>query len=183
MIKIREAIETIGMKKICLFAHYGLAIGTSILFFIVSIVATFLPATFNISALFNIWKLIIIYCGVVAGFITIKCIFEDLQTIHTKETKFDFIAFFIGVALFVTIGLIIACIIFMFNKQITETEVKMWQIIIGIFGGVIFGAESIGGYIYNIFKKKFSMPMIGEETQEPKMALYTNNQNEVNPPN
>lgn len=173
MLNIKEAIETIGMKKICLFAHYGLAISISLLFFIVSIIATFLPAIFDISALYHIWKLILIYCGVIVAFITIKCIFEDLQTIHTKETKFDFIAFFIGVALFVTIGLIIACIIFMFNKQITETEVKMWQIIIGIFGGVIFGAESIGGYIYNIFKKKFSMPMAGEETQEQKEEVVT----------
>lgn len=168
MIKIREAVETIGMKKICLFAHYGLAIGTSIIFFIVSVIATFLPATFDISALFGIWKTILIYCGVVVAYITIKCIFEDLQTIHTKETKFDFIAFFIGVALFVTIGLIIACIIFMFNKQITETEVKMWQIIIGIFGGVIFGAESVGGYIYNIFKKKFASKEAMEETKAPE---------------
>lgn len=164
MSKIKEALETIGMKKICLFAHYGLAIGTSIIFFIVSVVCTFIPMVVDITALSGIWKTILIYCGVVVAYITIKCIFEDLQTIHTKETKFDFIAFFIGVALFVTIGLIIACIIFMFNKQITETEVKMWQIIIGIFGGVIFGAESVGGYVYNIFKKKFAL----KEQEEPE---------------
>ena len=166
MKKIKEVLETIGMKKICLFAHYGLAISTSILFFVVSVVATFMPATINVSALFDIWKLILIYCAVIVVIITIKCIFDDLQTMHNKETKFDFIAFFIGVAMFVTIGLIIACIYFMFNKQITETEVKMWQIIIGIFGGVIFGAESVGGYIYNIFKKKFENKDIIEEAEE-----------------
>ena len=47
MIKIKDLVETIGMKKLCLFAHYGLAIGTSILFFIVSVIATFHPATFH----------------------------------------------------------------------------------------------------------------------------------------
>lgn len=168
MLKIKQAVETIGMKKICLFAHYGLAIGTSIMFFIVSIVATFLPATFDITALYNIWKLILIYCGVVVALITIKCIFDDMQTMNKANTKFDFIAFFIGVALFVTIGLIIACVYFMYKKQITETEVKMWQIIIGIFGCVIFGAESVGGYIYNIFKKKFASKEAMEETKAPE---------------
>lgn len=163
MSKIKDAVETIGMKKLCLFAHYGLAIGTSLIFFILSVIATFSPATYDITALGFIWKTILVYCGVVVAYITILCIFESLQTMHNPNTKFDFIAFFIGVALFVTIGLIIACIYFMFTKQISETEVKMWQIIIGIFGGVIFGAESVGGYIYNIFKKKF-----GADKEESK---------------
>lgn len=155
MIKIREAIETIGMKKICLFAHYGLAIGTSILFFIVSIIATFLPATFDITELFNIWKLILIYCGVIVAYITIKCIFEDFQTMNQKETKFDWIAFFIGFSMFVTLGLIIVCIIFMFKKSLTDIELQMWKTLIQVFGGM-FMTEAGGGYIYNIFKKKFS---------------------------
>lgn len=155
MIKIREAIETIGMKKICLFAHYGLAIGTSILFFIVSVIATFLPATFDITELFNIWKLILIYCGVIVAYITIKCIFEDFQTMNQKETKFDWIAFFIGFSMLVTLGLIIVCIIFMFKKSLTDIEFQMWKHLISIFGGM-FMTEAVGGYIYNIFKKKFS---------------------------
>ena len=152
MIKIREAIETIGMKKICLFAHYGLAIGTSILFFIISVIATFLPSTFDITALFNIWKLILIYCGVIVAYITIKCIFEDFQTMNQKETKFDWIAFFIGFSMFVTLGLIIVCIIFMFKKSLTDIELQMWKTLIQVFGGM-FMTEAGGGYIYNIFKK------------------------------
>ena len=107
MAKIKDVVETIGMKTMCLLAHYALAIGSSILFFIVSVVATFIPATINVSALFDIWKLILIYCAVVVVIITIKCIFNDLQTIHNKETKFDFIAFFIGFSLFTTLALII----------------------------------------------------------------------------
>ena len=106
-----------------------------------------------------------IYCGIVIAYITILSIFDKLQTMHNANTKFDFIAFFIGVALFFTIGLIIACIFFMFKKEITETEVKMWQIIIGIFGGVIFGAESVGGYIYKIFKKKFENKIMNDRIE------------------
>ncbi len=154
MLNIKEAIETIGMKKICLFAHYGLAIGTSILFFIVSVIATFLPSTFDITALFNIWKLIIIYCVVIVTYITIKCIFNDLQTMNQKGTKFDWIAFFIGFSMFVTLGLIIVCIIFMFKKSLTDIELQMWRTLIQVFGGM-FMTEAGGGYIYNIFKKKF----------------------------
>ena len=176
MIKIKEVIETLGMKKICLFVHYGLAIGTSILFFIVSIIATFLPATFDITELFNIWKLILIYCGVIVAFITIKCIFNDLQTMNNKETKFDFIAFFIGFSLFTTLALIIVCIVFMFNKTITDIELQMWKTLIQIFGGM-FMTEAGGGYIYNIFKKKFgnteqlkSNEQKEEQLAEPKIS-------------
>lgn len=165
MTKIKEALETIGMKKICLFAHYGLAIGTSILFFIVSIVATFLPATFDITALFNIWKLILIYCGVIVAYITIKCVFTDLQTMHSKDTKFDYIAFFIGVSIFVTLGLIVVCIIFMFRKSLTDLELQMWKHLISIFGGM-FMTEAGGGYVYNIFKKTINKKADSpEETQ------------------
>ena len=173
MLSIKEAIETIGMKTICLFAHYALAIGSSILFFIVSIIATFLPSTFDITALFGIWKLMLIYCAVVVVIITIKCIFNDLQTMHDKETKFDFIAFFIGVAMFVTIGLIVVCIIFMFNKPITDIEFQMWRHLISIFGGM-FITEAGGGYIYNIFKKKFSSSnndnVLVEETTNAELS-------------
>ena len=176
MIKIKDLVETIGMKKLCLFAHYGLAIGTSILFFIVSVIATFHPATFDITSLFDIWKLILIYCGVIVAYITIKCIFEDFQTMNQKETKFDWIAFFIGFSMFVTLGLIIVCIVFMFKKLLTDIELQMWKTLIQIFGGM-FMTEAGGGYIYNIFKKKFenneqlkSNEQKEEQLAEPKIS-------------
>ena len=181
MAKIKEAIETIGMKKICLFAHYGLAISTSLLFFIVSIIATFLPAVFDISALYNIWKLILIYCGVIVAFITIKCIFEDLAD---SEKKIDWIAVFIGSSMLITLGIIITCIIFMFKRGLTDIERQMWGDLIKVFGSM-FITEAGGGYIYNIFKKKLeSKAKVEEEKQEPQIALYTNKQEEVkeNPP-
>ena len=156
MKKISEAIETIGMKKICLFAHYGLAIGTSLVFFILSVVGTFTPATIDITALTHIWRTILVYCAVVVAYITILCIFNDMQTMNKAKTKFDFIAFFIGFSMFVTLALIIVCIIFMFQKTLTELELKMWTTLIGIFGSM-FGVEAGGGYIYNIFKKKFDL--------------------------
>ena len=74
---------------------------------------------------------------------------------NQKETKFDWIAFFIGFSMFVTLGLIIVCIIFMFKKSLTDIELQMWKTLIQVFGGM-FITEAGGGYIYNIFKKKFS---------------------------
>ena len=166
MAKIREAIETIGMKKICLFAHYGLAIGTSLVFFTLSVIGTFLPATFDITELFDIWKLILIYCAVVVAYITIKCIFKDMQTMNKAKSKFDFIAFFIGFSLFTTLALIIVCIIFMFKKSLTDIELQMWKTLIQVFGGM-FMTEAGGGYIYNIFKKKFG---VNEELKEENLV-------------
>ena len=163
MKKLSDAIEAIGMKKLCLFAHYGLAIGSSILFFVVSAIATFLPSTFDISALFDIWKLILIYCGVIVAYITILCIFQDMQTMNKARTKFDWVAFFIGFCMFTTLGLIIVCVVFMFTKQITDVELNMWKVLIGVFGGM-FAIEGSGGYIYNIFKKKYD---IQPENKEP----------------
>ena len=156
MKKISEAIETIGMKKLCLFAHYGLAIGTSLTFFIMSVIATFLPATYDVLAMFRIWQMILVYCAVVVAYITMLCIFESLQTMNKVKTKFDFIAFFIGFSMFVTLALIIVCIIFMFKKSLTDIELNMWKTLIQVFGGM-FGVEAGGGYIYNIFKKKFDL--------------------------
>ena len=165
MEKIKEAIDKIGMKKICLFAHYGLAISTSIIFFIVSVVCTFIPMVVDITALSGIWKTILIYCGVVVAYITIKCIFSDLQTMNKVDTKFDFIAFFIGFSLFTTLALIIVCIVFMFNKVISDIELQMWKHLIAVFGGM-FCTEAGGGYIYNIFKKKFAFKE--QEVKEPE---------------
>ena len=156
MKKISEVIETIGMKKICLFAHYGLAIGTSLVFFVLSVIATFSPATYDITALGFIWKTILIYCAVVVAYITIVCIFDSLQTMNKAKSKFDFIAFFIGFSMFVTLALIIVCIIFMFKKSLTDIELRMWSTLIQVFGSM-FGIEAGGGYIYNIFKKKFGI--------------------------
>lgn len=164
MSKIKDAVETIGMKKLCLFAHYGLAIGTSLVFFILSVIATFSPATYDITALGFIWKTILVYCAVVVAYITILCIFENLQTMNKPKTKFDFIAFFIGFSMFVTLALIVVCIVFMFNKSLTDIELQMWKTLIQVFGG-IFITEAGGGYIYNIFKKKFGL---GENKEEPK---------------
>ena len=172
MAKIKEAIDTIGMKKICLFAHYGLAIGTSLLFFVVSIIATFLPATFDISALFNIWKLILIYCGVIVAFITIKCIFEDLANF---DKKIDWIAVFIGLSMLITLGIIITCIIFMFKRGLTDVERQMWSDLVMVFGK-IFITEAGGGYLYNMFKKKFCESKVKENisVKEPdKIELST----------
>lgn len=152
---LKKCFEEIGIKKLALSFHYILAIGTSLLFFITCIVCTFIPQTVDITELKEIYKIIMIYCAVIILYITILCIFDKMQTMHDPNTKFDFIAFYIGIAMFFVIGLIITCVCFMFIKQINETEVKMWQIIIGIFGGVVFGAESVGGYIYKIFKAKF----------------------------
>ena len=169
MKKISEAIETIGMKKLCLFAHYGLAISTSLIFFVLSVIGTFTPAIIDITALTHIWKTILVYCGVVVAYITVLCIFESMQTMNKARTKFDWIAFFIGFCMFTTLGLIIVCVIFMFTKQITDIELNMWKILIGVFGGM-FAIEGGGGYIYNIFKKKFDikkeepMEVLGEPT-------------------
>lgn len=165
MAKIKEVIETIGMKKICLFAHYGLAIFTALTFFILSVVATFLPGMYDVSALFEITKLIFIYVGVVVAYITIKCIFNDLQTMNRPKTKFDFIAFFIGWSMFVTLAFAITCIVYMFQKQLTDVELQMWKIIIATSGGITLG-EIGGGYVYNIFKKKFGITESKDEQQE-----------------
>lgn len=164
MSKMKDAIETIGMKKICLFAHYGLAIGTSLVFFILVVIATFLPATYDVLAMFKIWQMILVYCAVVVAYITILCIFENFQTMNKPKTKFDFIAFFIGFSMFVTLALIIVCIVFMFQKVLTEIELQMWKTLIQVFGE-IFITEAGGGYIYNIFKKKFGL---NENKEEPK---------------
>lgn len=160
MNQIKLAIDIIGMKKICLFAHYILAISTSVLFFIVSIVATFLPTMFNVSALCDTWKLILMYCVIIVAYITVYCIFESLAS-ATK--KVDWIALFIGASMLITLCIIIVCIVFMFMKSLTEIELQMWQTLIKVFGG-IFCTQAGGGYIYNIFKKKFSYGVVAHES-------------------
>ena len=165
MKKISEIIETIGMKKICLFAHYGLAIGISLIFFLLCIIATFLPGVYDVKALFDIYKLVLVYCGIVVAYITIVCIFDSLQTMNKAKSKFDFIAFFIGFSLFTTLALIIVCIVFMFIKTLTDIELNMWKHLIAVFGGM-FMTEAGGGYIYNIFKKKFVITEQDKKTTE-----------------
>ena len=161
---LKKCFEEIGIKKLALSFHYILAIGTSLLFFITCIVCTFIPQTVDITELKEIYKIIMIYCAVIILYITILCIFDKMQTMNKPDKDFDFIAFYIGFSMFVTLGLIIVCVIFMFTKNITDIEVNMWKILIGIFGG-IFGIEAVGGYIYNIFKKKFENDKVEENTE------------------
>ncbi len=151
MYKLKYWIENIGMKKLCLFIHYGLAIAISLLFFIVCLVCTFTPNVVDISVLKTVWLWILGYCFIVITYITALSVLDNMQTMNKENTKFDFIAFFIGFSMFVTLGIIIVCIVFMFRKDINENEIRMWQFLIGIFGGM-FGVEGVGGYIYKGFK-------------------------------
>ena len=50
-------------------------------------------------------------------------------------------------------------------KTLTDIELQMWKVLIQVFGG-IFITEAGGGYIYNIFKKKF-----GVDKEEPKVEV------------
>lgn len=166
MNKLVEAIEKIGMKKLCLFFHYALGGGTTLLYLLLCGIATFLPATYDVSALTYIWQRMLIYVCVVVGYITILCIFESLQTMNKARTKFDFIAFFIGFSMFVTLGLIIVCVVFMFTKSINEIEFKTWQFIIGVFGGM-FITEAGGGYLYKGYKNKLGINKEEPPVEEP----------------
>lgn len=144
----------IGVKKFWLSFHYILAIVTSLSFFVMCIICTFIPQIIDVGALMNIYKIIMIYCGVVIAYITILSIFDKLQTMHNENTKFDWIAFYIGFCLFVTLALIITCVIFMFKHDFNETYIKMWQFLIGVFGSMFLG-EALGGYLYKGFKNKY----------------------------
>ena len=163
---IKQCFNEIGIKKLALLFHYTLAIATSLLFFMSCIVCTFIPQTIDITELKEIYKIIMIYCAVIIAYITIICIFDKMQTMNRPDKSFDFIAFYIGFAMFVTLGLIIVCVIFMFMKNMTDIELNMWKVLIGIFGS-IFGIEAVGGYVYNIFKKKFENDKPPENNCEP----------------
>ena len=177
----KKIFAEIGVKKFWLSFHYGLAIITSLSFFVMCVICTLIPQTIDVGVLTNIYKIIMIYCGVIVAFITIKCIFEDLAD---SEKKIDWIAAFIGLSMLITLGIIIACIIFMFKRVLTDIERQMWGDLIKVFGGM-FITQAGGGFIYNIFKKKSeSKAKVEEEEQEPQIALYTNEQEKVkeNPP-
>lgn len=167
MNRLKEIIDNIGMKKICLFAHYGLAIGCSLLYFLVCIICLFIPEDFGIEYLTKIYFMILAYCGIIVTLITIKSVIDDFQEMRKPDSKFDVIGFIIGVALFVTLGLIIACTISMYIKPMTEIEADMWKYNIKIFGWM-FGGEAIGGYVYNIFKKFTEVKKIDNEQTEEK---------------
>lgn len=148
-----KVFTEIGVKKFWLSFHYGLAILTSLLVFIASFIGTFTPATYDITAIVHLWYRILIYCGVVVAYITILSIFDKMQEMNKARAKFDFIAFYIGFCMFVTLALIIVCVVFMFRHDINEQYISMWKFIIGIFGSM-FGIEAFGGYIYKGYKNK-----------------------------
>ena len=149
-------IQEFGFKKTTLFAHYILAILSSIVYFGFCLYATNEQVrVFDIRGITQIYRYIIIYCIIVAVIVAIISIYESMQTMHKKDTKFDFIAFFIGFSMLITAALIIAAIVFMYNKELTETQSDMWKFLIGIFGSM-FICQSSGGYLYYIFKKKYS---------------------------
>ena len=153
MESLKHWIENIGMKKLCLFIHYIFAIVVSILFFVGCTVLTFTPQTVDVTVLMKLYVIIMIYCAVVITYITVLCIFEKMQTMNKKGSKFDWIAFFIGFCMFVTLGLIIVCIVYMFTHELTEISSKLWMALIAIFGSM-FMVESGGGYIYKGYKNK-----------------------------
>lgn len=153
MDKLKLWIENIGMKKLCLFIHYFFAIIVSMTYFVGCTVLTFTPQIVDVSVLFKLYVIIMIYCAVVIAYITILCIFEQLQTMNKKNTKFDVIAFFIGISLFVTLGFAIACVVYMFSHELSEIAAKMWVTIITLFG-IINVVEGSGGYAYKSYKNK-----------------------------
>lgn len=151
-----KKIEEFGFKKMVLLIHYIVAIIISIIYFGFCLYATNEPVrTFNIHGITQIYKYIIIYCVIVAIIVAILCMYDTMQTMNRKDTKFDFIAFFIGFCMLVTSLLIIVAIVFMFTHEMNEIQANMWKYLIGIFGSM-FICEAGGGYIYNIFKKKYA---------------------------
>ena len=66
---------------------------------------------------------------------------------HNKDTKFDFIAFYIGFSMLITTALIIVAIVFMFNEELTETQANMWKFLIGIFGSMFFANHAVAIFI------------------------------------
>ena len=184
----KKIFGEIGVKKFWLSFHYGLAIITSLSVFVLCVICTLIPQTIDVGVLTNIYKIIMIYCGVVIAYITILSIFDKMQTMNKKNTKFDFIAFYVGTCLFITLGIIIACIIFMFKHECNETHKAMWIFLIGVFGAM-FITQSSGGFINNIFKRKYGSLENEEKEQEDniqendiKMELYNNADNQNDPP-
>lgn len=169
MEKLRLWIENIGMKKMCLFIHYFFAIIVSMTFFVGCTVLTFIPQTVDVTVLMKLYVIIMIYCVVVIAYITILCIFEQMQTMNKRNTKFDWIAFFIGFCMFVTLGLIIVCIVYMFTHELNEITSKLWITLIAIFGSM-FMVESGGGYIYKGYKNKImaKLGLMPEQVKETK---------------
>ena len=177
---LKKIFDEIGVKKFWLSFHYALAIITSISFFVMCVVCTFIPQEVSVNALLNIYKIIMIYCGVVIAYITILSIFDKMQTMNKKNTKFDFIAFYVGACLFITLGLIIACIIFMFKHECNETHKAVWIFLIGVFGAM-FITQSSGGYINNIFKRKYGS-LENDENEKPNIEeqnVNIDNQNNI----
>lgn len=166
----KKLFYEVGIKKLCLTFHYTLAFVVSMAFFIICAVCTFATKTFDVTVLLNLYAYIMIYVGVVVTYITILSVFDKLQTINKPNAPFDWIAFYIGVCLFVTLGIIIVCIVYMFTHDVTEIASNLWFKLIGVFGGMFF-VEAGGGYIYNSIKKKLNI----ESNQETLNEI-------VNPP-
>lgn len=164
-------IEEFGFKKVCLIAHYILAILVSVIYFGFILYGTMdQKNVYDTMVATDIYKKIMIYCVAVAVIIAVISLYEQMQTMNRKDTKFDFIAFFIGFSMLVTIGLIIVAIVFMFLKDLTEIQANFWKYLIGIFGSM-FMVEAGGGYIYMIFKRKYGYNENKEEEkkiEEPK---------------
>ena len=177
---LKKIFEEIGVKKFWLSFHYALAIITSISFFVMCIICTFIPQEVSINALLNIYKIIMIYCAVVIVYIGILCMFENLQTMNKPKTKFDFIAFYIGICLVITLGFTIACIIFMFKRECSEIHKALWMFVIGVFGAM-FITQASGGYINNIFKRKYGS-LDNDENEKPNIEeqnVNIDNQNNI----
>lgn len=160
-------IQEFGFKKMTLLAHYILAILSSVVYFGFCLYATNEQVrVFDIRGITQIYRYIMIYCVIVAVIVAILSIYESMQTMHNKDTKFDFIAFFIGATMLITVALIIAAIVFMYNKELSETQADFWKFLISIFGSMYI-CQSGGGYIYNIFKKKYT------KNEEPPIESTT----------
>lgn len=182
MERLKFWIENIGMKKMCLFIHYFFAIIVSMTYFVGCTVLTFMPQTVDVTVLLKLYVIIMIYCAVVIAYITILCIFEQMQTMNKRNTKFDWIAFFIGFCMFVTLGFAIACIVYMFTHDLTEVSAKMWVTILALFG-FITGVECGGGYWYkgyknNVLAKFGLMPLQNQENCQEKTNVDNNDVNE-----
>lgn len=162
-------IKEFGFKKMTLLAHYILGILSSIVYFGFCLYATNEQVkVFDIRGITQIYRYIIIYCIIVAVIVAILSLYEQMQTMHKKDTKFDFIAFYIGFSMVFTAGLIITAIVFLYMKDLTQIEADFWKYLIGIFGSM-FIVQSGGGYIYNIFKKKYA------KNEEPPIESTTPN--------
>ena len=150
---LKQLIDKVGMKKLGLLMHYFLAILVSLTFFATSAVCTFTPQEIDMTVLLQLYLQIMTYCGIVITYITILSLFDKMQTMNKKNAKFDWIAFYIGLCLFITLSLIIVCIIYMFTREMNEITSKLWITLISIFGSM-FIVESGGGYFYKGFKNK-----------------------------